>query len=99
MDQTAMKLFANELCSDLQFSPDTANKFEAAINDLAWFLGIKGQRPEKDYNEGPDNLWALPNNVFLVIECKNGVAVGGGISKKDAGQLGQSVEWFNGFSA
>lgn len=94
MDATAMKLFADELCSDLQFRPDTSNKFEAAVNDLAWFLGIRGQRPEKDYKEGPDNLWALPNGSFLVIECKNGVTAGNGISKKDAGQLGQSVAWF-----
>lgn len=94
MDPTAMKLFADGLCSDLQFSPDTSDKFEAAVNDLAWFLGIRGQRPEKDYKEGPDNLWALPSGSFLIIECKNGVTADDGISKKDAGQLGQSVEWF-----
>jgi len=94
MDSTAMKLFADELCSDLQFSPETSEKFEAALSDLARFLGICAQRPEKDYKEGPDNLWALPNHSFLVIECKNGVTAGSGISKKDAGQLGQSVAWF-----
>lgn len=95
VDATGMKLYADALCSDLQFSPDTSDKFEAAINDLAWFLGISGQRPEKDYKEGPDNLWALPNGTFLVIECKNGVTADDGISKKDAGQLGQSIEWFS----
>lgn len=96
VDPTAMKLFADGLCSDLQFGPDTSDKFEAAVNDLAWFIGIRGQRPEKDYKEGPDNLWALPNASFLVIECKSGVTSGSGISKKDAGQLGQSVAWFQG---
>jgi hypothetical protein len=96
IDSIAMKLFADELCSDLQFSPDTSETFEAASNDLAWFLGIRSQRPEKEYKEGPDNLWALPNGVFLVIECKNGTTSAGGISKKDAGQLGQSVAWFEG---
>jgi len=30
-----------------------------------------------------------------VIECKNGVTSGNGISKKDVGQLGQSVAWFS----
>jgi hypothetical protein len=94
LDATEMKLFADGLCSDLQFSPDTSDKFEAAVNDLAWFIGIKGQRPEKDYGEGPDNLWAMPAGKFLVIECKNGVTAGSGIVKKDAGQLGQSVAWF-----
>lgn len=96
LDPTDMKLFADGLCSDLQFCPNTSEKFEAAVNELAWFLGISGQRPEKLYEEGPDNLWALPNGSFLVIECKNGVTAGDGIAKKDAGQLGQSMEWFSG---
>ena len=95
MDATAMKLYADGLCSDLQFRPDTSDKFEAAVNDLAWFLGLNSQRPEKEYKEGPDNLWALPNGSFLVIECKNGVTSADGISKKDAGQLSQSMEWFS----
>ena len=96
IDPTDMKLFADGLCSDLRFGSKTSDSFEAAVNDLAWFIGIRGQRPEKDYKEGPDNLWALPNDSFLVIECKNGVTPGGGISKKDAGQLGQSLAWFVG---
>ena len=91
IDPTTMVLFADELCADLQFGAVTASKFEAAINDLAWFIGIKGQRPERDYNEGPDNLWALPGGSFFVIECKSGVTSGECISKRDAGQLGQSV--------
>ena len=95
IDATEMKLYADELCSDLRFSPETSSKFEAALNDLAWFIGIRGQRPERDYKEGPDNLWALPDGSFLVIECKNGATSGNGISKKDAGQLGQSIAWFS----
>ena len=95
IDQTSMILFADALCSDLQFRPETSSRFEAAVNDLAWFIGINGQRPEKEYEEGPDNLWALPNGCFLVIECKNGVTSHNGISKSDAGQLGQSVAWFS----
>ena len=94
LDPTDMKLFADGLSSNLRFAPDTSEKFEAAVNELAWFLGISGQRPEKLYDEGPDNLWALPNGTFIVIECKNGVTAGDGIAKKDAGQLGQSMAWF-----
>lgn len=94
-DPTGMRLFADALCSDLQFGHETSNKFEAAVDSLAWFIGIRGQRPERDYREGPDNLWALPNGSFLVVECKNGVVSGNGISKKDAGQLGQSIAWFS----
>ena len=94
IDATQMRLFSDELCSDLVFKPNTSEKFEAAINDLAFFLGISGQRPEKEYREGPDNLWGLPNGSFLVIECKNGIESDSGIIKKDAGQLGQSMSWF-----
>ena len=93
-DPTDMRLFANELCSDLQFSPETSDKFESAVDRLAWFIGIAGQRPGKGHQAGPDNLWAMPNGSFLVIECKNGVTAERGISKRDAGQLGQSVAWF-----
>jgi replicative superfamily II helicase len=95
IDHVQMLLFKDALCSDLRFLPETSDKFEAAINDLAMFIGIAGQRPEKDFKEGPDNLWALNDGTFIVIECKNGVTATGGISKKDAGQLGQSMEWFS----
>lgn len=44
IDSTQMLLFADGLCSDLQFYPDTSDKFEAAINDLAWFLGRVDKR-------------------------------------------------------
>jgi hypothetical protein len=53
MDRTAMKLFADELCTDLKFSPDTSDKFEAAVNDLAWFLGIRGAKAGKGLRRGP----------------------------------------------
>jgi hypothetical protein len=52
------------------------------------------QRPEEDYQEGPDNLWRLPGKEFLVIECKNESDSKEGIGKRDLGQLGQSIEWF-----
>ena len=48
-----MRLFADELCGDLRFSEQTsAETFEGAVNALAWFIGIRGQRPERDYKEG-----------------------------------------------
>ena len=94
---TDMRLFADELCSALQFSQETSsNEFEATVDNLACFIGIGGQRPERDYGKGPDNLWALPDNVFLIIECKHNATSKNGISKRDVGQLGQSVAWFNG---
>ena len=57
-------------------------------------LGINSQRPEAEFGGGPDNLWALRTNSFLVIECKNSTLPKTGISKHDLGQLEQSMSWF-----
>ena len=90
-----MLLYADGLCADLQFGSVDADKFECAIDDLAWFLGFQSQRPEKNWSEGPDNLWILPNGCFIVIECKNGVGGSTSIARRDLGQLGQSIAWFS----
>ena len=95
MQPVNTQLFANELCDFLRFPQDDANAFEQAIDDLAWFLGIESQRPEKAYKQGPDNLWGLLGSKYLVIECKSGTVIGNDIAKKDAAQLSHSVDWFN----
>jgi len=81
------------ILDDLVFRPDTANKFEEAMKLLAFYLGFVGQRPENDYGRGPDNLWALGNNEYFIIECKNGVT-NEIINKHDINQLNGSIEWF-----
>jgi hypothetical protein len=83
------------LAEDLVFKPDTSQKFEAAVQELGFLIGLGAQRPEKAYGgKGPDNLWAFPTGEYLVIECKNGATSQKGISKDDLGQLGQAVDWF-----
>ena len=89
-----MKIYVDTLCADLEFKPNSSKQFEAAIDNLASFIGICGQRPERLFKEGPDNLWALDNGSFLVIECKSAVATDRDIYKGEAAQLGQSVDWF-----
>ena len=81
------------ILDDLVFRVETANRFEEAIKLLAFYLGFVGQRPENEYGRGPDNLWALGNNEYFVIECKNGVT-NEIINKHDINQLNGSVEWF-----
>jgi tetratricopeptide (TPR) repeat protein len=88
-------LYANQLIDELVFHKVSAERFEAALDSVAEFIGIKSQRPEKLFGEGPDNIWALPAGSFLVIECKNNVTSEKGISKTDLGQLDQSMTWFN----
>jgi hypothetical protein len=87
-------LYVKGLVEDLKFEPDTANQFEAAIYEVGLLIGVGSQRPEKAFGKGPDNLWAFSNSAFLVIECKNGATSDQGISKRDLGQLGQAIDWF-----
>lgn len=69
-------------------SPET---IEQAIMELAQLLGATGMRPEKEFGEGPDDLWLWPS-ISLVIEAKNENE--DSLHKKDAGQLLLSLQWF-----
>ena len=88
-------LYANQLLDELVFLKVSADRFEAALDAAAEFIGIKSQRPEKLFGEGPDNLWAMPAGAFAVIECKSNATSAKGISKTDLGQLDQAITWFN----
>ncbi|MBC5832275.1 DEAD/DEAH box helicase family protein [Vibrio metschnikovii] len=88
-----MIITANAIIDDLFFKPKSANKFEAAMNDLAKMLGFNSQRPELAYNKGPDNLWSIGNQQYLVIECKN-EATSDTINKSYCNQLNGSSTWF-----
>lgn len=83
----------NAVIADLRFAPDSAKRFEQALKIAGQILGFQSQRPEADYGAGPDNLWAIGEQKFLVIECKN-EAVGDTISKRYADQLSGSLNWF-----
>lgn len=64
---------------------------EQALCDLAPLLGAQGFRPEKEYGEGPDDLWLWPDSA-VVIEAKTQNE--DSLHKRDAGQLLLSMEWF-----
>jgi len=87
-------LFAKALAEALVFTPGNAERFEQALADAGRLIGITSQRPEKQLNRGPDNLFALRTGKFLVIECKNGSVASTGFSKDELGQLEQAVTWF-----
>lgn len=88
----ALRLGFNAVLADLVFGPRT-KAFEAALNDLAWHLGFAGQRPEDEIGRGPDNLWALNDGTFLVIEAKSGSAEHP-VIKDDAKQLSNAMDWY-----
>lgn len=78
---------------DLDWGPRTA-QFEQAMHDLALHIGHIGQRTEDMLGRGPDNLWALCDGSFYVIEAKSGAASGHSVYKKDAEQLSNAMDWF-----
>lgn len=87
-------LYLDALASKLVFSPD-ADDFESAFAELGALLGFISTRPDKETNGvGPDNLWAIGNGCYFVVECKSG-ATSGTISKDYCNQLGGSVRWFS----
>lgn len=87
-------IWINGLLDDLDWGEEGAKRFEAAMRDLGAFLGFHSQRPEEDTGRGPDNLWALGELNYLVIECKSGAVVAPKISKGDTNQLNGSINWF-----
>src|SRR5699024_4201106 len=70
-----------------------SNIFEASIEDLGTILGYESSRPEKEYNDGPDNLWTT-NEITLLIECKN-EATTDSFSRSNIEQLLHALEWYD----
>lgn len=83
----------NAYLDALVFQPETADRFERALAEIAGLLGFAGQQPERDFGRGPDVLWSIGQQRFLVIECKNGATVET-ISKEYCNQLTGSITWF-----
>lgn len=89
-----LMLEINKLAEVLSFGTE-ADKFEAAMETLGELLGYISQRPDKTIKKGPDNLWGLGNNSFVMIECKSEVSQGRkDIHKSEAGQMNTHCGWF-----
>lgn len=72
-----------------------ADKFEQALDELSRALGFAGERPDKEWKEGPDNLWALDDVNYIVWECKSEVNIQRSeINKTEAEQMNRSFAWF-----
>lgn len=83
----------NSVLDMLSFSP-SAFEFESALREAGEMLGFDSSRPDQlTKGEGPDNLWAIGDGKYLVIECKSG-AKSETISKDYCNQLGGSERWF-----
>jgi hypothetical protein len=88
-------IWVNGLLDDLDWGEEGSKRFEAAMKDLGKFLGFGSQRPEDEIGRGPDNLWALGDLKYLVIECKSGAVLADKIAKGDTNQLNGSIVWFS----
>ncbi|QNE43962.1 hypothetical protein F1C15_09240 [Frigoribacterium sp. NBH87] len=89
----ALRLDVESIIEDLAFDEYRVEQTEEALRRVGEFIGLGSQRPEHDTNTGPDNLWALGNNEFWVIEAKTG-AKSTAIGKRDMSQLASSMLWF-----
>jgi hypothetical protein len=84
----------DEILTHLSFGV-IADRFEQALQSLATALGFNSDRPDKDWKEGPDNLWGLRDNKYLLFECKSEVAVDRAeINKRETEQMNRSSAWF-----
>lgn len=87
-------LHISSILDDLKFSSDPAKRFEKALDDVMSAIGISSSRPELQFGgEAPDNLLALGNSEYAIIECKSRTTVTE-ISKDDCSQLLSSIQWF-----
>jgi len=89
----SLLIHVNGILDSLAFAPENANEFEGAMQQLGEFLGFLAQRPEVEFNSGPDVLWAVGNLKYFVIECKSSAVVEK-ITKTYANQLSGSMNWF-----
>lgn len=69
--------------------------FESSIDELGKILGFDTDRPDEYYKKGPDNLWAVNDNLYFVIESKSEVQQSRDkIYKTETGQMNNSIAWF-----
>jgi hypothetical protein len=92
-DPNNLLIDLNSFIDALQFKENSSNSFEEYFKKLAMYIGLESQRPEQDFKKGPDVLWKLEDNSYLVIECKN-EATSTTISKSYCNQLNGSCMWF-----
>ncbi len=93
-DFTQVEIAIGDILGRLVFGMK-ADKFEQALDELSRALGLAGERPDKEWKEGPDNLWALDDVNYIVWECKSEVDLKRiEINKSEAEQMNRSAAWF-----
>lgn len=89
-----LSIYLDSVLGNLRFGVK-ADNFEKAFDDLAKAMGFFSQRPDKEWKEGPDNLWKVKDDQFLLIECKSMVDINRvEINKDETGQMNNACAWF-----
>jgi hypothetical protein len=89
-----LMIYYDSIFDDLTFENDS-EKFERALLEIGLILGFESQRPDKEIRKGPDNLWCVELNKYMLFECKNEVSENRkSITKTEAGQMDQHCDWF-----
>jgi hypothetical protein len=93
-DPNAITVSIEALVNNLVFGASHA-RFEEAWAELGTILGFKSERPEEELGKGPDGLWAMPENQYLLAEIKNEVELERTeIHQNEAEQMSNSANWF-----
>lgn len=93
-DNNLLIVQLDEILNNLSFGVK-ADKFERSLNELGRILGFITERPDKECGEGPDNLWCIRDNEYILFECKNEVKESRSeINKTEMGQMNNSCAWF-----
>jgi hypothetical protein len=89
-----LQIEINEILNNLSFGVKS-DKFEKALNDLGIHLGFACERPDKEQKKGPDNLWNVQDDTYILFECKNEVDEDRSeIVKSETGQINNACAWF-----
>jgi hypothetical protein len=92
-DYSELKVAIDDLLSRLSFGVG-AERFEQAFHELGCVLGFACQRPDKEWKEGPDNLWAVEDGRYFLMECKSEVDLKRAeINKGESGQMNNACAW------
>lgn len=98
-DKTCLQLHIQSIFNGIHWGePGNSDLAEECVKSAGQLLGFDSTRPEREDVRpgGPDNLWRLTTNEFLVIELKTEVSrEDTRIIKKEAAQLGNSVSWLS----
>lgn len=93
-DYKDLEMKVLQILSDLNFGKH-ADTFERALNEFGLAMGFACERPDKELKKGPDNLWNIHLNKYILFECKNEVNENRTeIVKSETGQMNNACAWF-----